>query len=525
MNPFFYRYALTFALGIFLVTLPLRIAIANPQLVKNLDTVMEIPEIESVTSSEAHMYVLSGREGLIVFRTTADSLQWLYSSSGLANRGDRMVTDIRFSYLFGRDGRLTVIEPTSVLGVYSSTRLDDDPNDIARIGNDLYLADDDYGLRTLSLETSESVDRPPEPVFEHNQPIVSIARISDQLFAIDSENRLLLFEKEDGELNSNGSQQLPQGSQRLHTSSNRLYVTTENGGIYRIRSDGRTDELFEIEEEITHLIQWNDSYLIRGESSRIWIASQGVRPTLFRDDPSAGNHITTFKEQLWISEHRQLSRWVDSEHIATFDDTDDTNRTNSTPDNQPVDEPLRLASIDDLVIPYPRVLLLTLSLESDHNVQDISFQQKSSIDGIRIRGNGLYWQPSSSDVGSHAISIIATNREGQTDSTSFNVNVRPFNSPPRFSPVRNLSIPVNEEFTIPFQASDPDGSNPDLIRYIGVDLPDGASLDEGSGEFEWTPTRRQAGEHEFQVIATDQYGAASSMDITIKVVELERGDS
>jgi hypothetical protein len=75
---------------------------------------------------------------------------------------------------------------------------------------------------------------------------------------------------------------------------------------------------------------------------------------------------------------------------------------------------------------------------------------------------------------------------------------------------------------LPIRASDPDGPDNDLIRYMGVDLPAGARLDERSGEMVWTPSRRQAGEHEFRVIATDQYGAAASMSVNVNVLELER---
>ncbi len=500
---------------------------ARPQPVRSHESLMEIPDIQAVTSSEAHLYVLSGREGLVVFRTGTESLQWLYSSSGLSNRGNRLVTDIRFSYLFGRDGRLTVIEPTSVLGVYSSTQLANDPSDLARIDNDLFLADGETGLLRLSLATPESVDQNPETVFAHNRPIISLERISSQLFALDNQDRLLLFEYNSGELSKSGDFQLPNGASKLHVLGNRLYMTTDDGTVYRIRSDGRSDELFSISESVADLERWNENYLIRGESSRIWIARQGIRPTLFREDPSGGNHMTVFKNQLWISEHRQLSRWGDAGLVATM--PSDTNRSGThtgaaNASSRDVDEPLRITPIQDRIIPYPRPLLMPLSLESAHDISEVTFQQRSRIDAIRIRGNGLYWQPSSSDIGTHAISIIASTPDGQTDSTSFSITVRPFNSPPRFSPVRTISIPVDEEFTIPIQATDPDGSDASLIRYIGVDLPHGASLDEQSGRFRWTPTRRQTGEHEFQVIATDQFGAASSMNVTVQVIDLSRGD-
>ncbi len=525
MYTTFYRILTVSFIGCFLLLSVYLPANARPQLVKSLETLMEIPNIKTVSASEAHLFVLSEREGMIVFRNTADSLQWLYTSSGLADRGDQLVSDIRFSYLFGKDRRLTVIEPTSILGVYSSTELPSNPNDLVRIDNDLFIADNEYGIQKLSLETHETVDQTPESVFRHDQPIISIAAIRDQLFALDRQNRLFHFEYNDGELDRSGDNQLPRNAQKLHSMGNRMYVTTSNGDVHRVRTDGRTDELFGIDESVSRLKRWNSYYLIQGESSRIWIARQGLRPTLFRDDPDASNHFSTFKNQLWISDYNQFSRWIDTELIATYNDGESSEQTSTRSISETVDEAIRIASIDNQVVPYPRPLIIPLSLESGHNPRDVQFQQISNVDGIRIRGNSLYWQPSSSHVGTHAITVIAGSQGGRSDSTSFSVTVRQFNSPPRFSPVRPLSIAVNEDFSIPFQANDPDGSDAELIRYIGVDLPDGASLDEQSGTFEWTPSRRQSGEHEFQVIATDQYGAASSIDVKIKVVDLSRGGS
>lgn len=495
---------------------------------------MEIPEIYAVTSSEAHLYVLSGREGLVVFRIGADSLRWLYSSSGLADRGDRLISDIRFSYLFGRGGRLTVIEPTSVLGVYSSTKLPDDPVDVVRIGNDLYMAVPGNGLLRLSLETPESVDQDPDGFFSPERPLLSVESISRQLFVLDDRGRLYLFENDSDGLAENGNFQLPRDASMLYAVSNRLYMSTTGGAVYRIRSDGRSDELFRIDEQVTDLKRWNDNYLIRGESNRIWIARQGLRPTLFREDTAAGNYLTVSKGQLWLSTFRELSRWEDASQFATLPESGyrEAESTESGPADPSPDtdrgtaagRELRIAPVNDQIIPYPRPLLLTLGLESDHDPGHLSFQQRSRIEGIRIQGNGFYWQPSSTDIGTHRVSVIASAADGQVDSTSFTITVRPFNSPPRFSPVRTLSIPIDEEFTIPIQATDPDGSDANLVRYIGVDLPDGATLDEQSGRFQWKPTRRQTGEHEFQVIATDQFGAASSMNITVNVIDLTRGD-
>ena len=78
------------------------------------------------------IYVLSEQEGLAVFRVSEKDTQWLYTNSGMQHRGNTIETDIRFAYLFGNGNRLTVIEPTSVLGVYSSTYLPSEPRGVAR---------------------------------------------------------------------------------------------------------------------------------------------------------------------------------------------------------------------------------------------------------------------------------------------------------------------------------------------------------------------------------------------------------
>ena len=169
-------------------------------------------------------------------------------------------------------------------------------------------------------------------------------------------------------------------------------------------------------------------------------------------------------------------------------------------------------------------MLLPLELEGDFPVDNVQYVYQSDVENAKIRGNGFYWQPQANDVGTHEFKIVATSSDGQVDSTSFTADIRSFNAPPRFSPVRPVTIPVGESFTLPVKATDPDGMNPDLIRYLGVDLPEGSRIDEHTGRFTWTPTARQVGENKFQVIATDQYGAAAQTDIMIRVIEVTRGE-
>jgi hypothetical protein len=164
-------------------------------------------------------------------------------------------------------------------------------------------------------------------------------------------------------------------------------------------------------------------------------------------------------------------------------------------------------------------LLLSLNLQSEYPAEQLHLAYQSDVKTARIKGNGFYWQPGADDVGRHRFKIIATASNGLADSTSFMVEVRSFNAPPRFTPLRPISIPVGQPFNLPVRAHDPDGMDRDLVRYLGVNLPEGSTVDEQTGLFTWTPSLRQVGENTFRIIASDQYGAASSVDVTIRVVE------
>lgn len=129
---------------------------------QDLSNMMEIDQVKALEASSAHLYVLSELEGLAVFRIHTDSLQWLFTSSGMQRRGDIIKSDIRFGYLYGDSRRLTVLEPTSVLGVFSSTQLPSQPLGVARLADKLYIALGELGLGVLSLTDPDEFDAEPE---------------------------------------------------------------------------------------------------------------------------------------------------------------------------------------------------------------------------------------------------------------------------------------------------------------------------------------------------------------------------
>ena len=488
---------------------------AQPQLQKDLTFVMEIPSVMAMESSEAHMYVLSDSEGMVVFRTKADSLQWLYSSTGMEQRGNKVTTDIRFAYLFGYNKRLTVLEPTSVLGVYSSTLLPTEPQDASRIGQHLYTALGTEGLGKISLRTPASVDSAvsfieKEKLSEHT--IIDLESSPDQLFALSANGSLYVFNQMDDGIALNKELSMLRDLNKLFLVDNNLMGSDEDGNIYEINSTGDLSKLGSIDENVSKIAQWKDWLIIKGESKRVWTSYQNRAPVLWKDNPEAGNYFTVAKGNLWLSEFNKVSRIISgNQQIA------------SSPNNETAgSSTLKLADIDNQVVPFPKPLILSLDLTDNYPADKVQFSYQSDVENAQIKGSGFHWQPQAEQVGTHNFKIVATSADGQSDSTRFSVEVRSFNAPPRFTPLRPISIPVGEEFTLPIKAIDSDGMDRNLIRYIGVDLPEGASINEQTGKFVWQPSERQVGENTFRVIATDQYGAASSIDVSIRVVSASR---
>lgn len=511
-------------LFIFIVGLLFCIAIngqAQPTLQKDFSYVLEIPSTITVGSSSAHIYVLSDSEGMAVFRTQKDTLQWLYSSTGMEQRGHTMTADIRFAYLWGDSRRLTVLEPTSVLGVYSSTLLPANPRDAKRIDNNLYVAMGEKGLGKLSLRTPAAVDSTMDYIERSRlsrENIVDLEASNDQLFALSSNQKLYHFDYENKQLTFARELELSENISNIYLIDNTVYGSDPDGNIFEFDSSGNTSQLGSIDEPIDKIEAWKNWLIIQGSSNRVWTSYQNRSPELWKEDKDAGNFFTVTGNNLWISEYNKLSRTITSVPGGSGSEI-------TTAPTEVYSGKIDLEDISNQVVPHTKPLLFPIRFEQKvpANAVQISYQS-DNITHAEIRGQSFYWQPTADDVGNHQIKIIASTNSGETDSTSINVEVMSFNSPPRFAPIRTISIPINEEFSLPIKATDPDGSNRDLIRYLGVDLPEGASIDEKTGEFTWSPSPRQIGENKFRVIATDQYGAAKSIDITINVVENPRSE-
>lgn len=509
-------------LFLFILLFSFQIAQSQPLLRNDFSYVMDVPHMVTMASSPAHLYILSNSEGMAVFRTRQDSLRWLHSSTGMQRRGNKVIADIRYAYLFGKNKKLSVLEPTSLLGVYTTIDLPATPLDIQRIGQDLFIALGNKGLAKVSLSTSSrdssEVKLAPHPELKARN-IVSLVKLNDQLIVLSDKNRLLRFSFDGNELDLTQSGKLNKGIEKLFLADSTLLGSNQQGNIYEISSKNKMQMIGHIDEKVTKIDSWKNWLIIRGNSGRLWTVFKNQKPTLWKKEAKGGNYFTVSKNQLWISEYNQITRVIA--------DQNDLSKPSSA--SNPENSLFKLKDIQDFTIPYAEPLLFPIKFESNLPVENIHFNyQASNIQDAEIKGQSFYWQPSSDDIGSHKVKITATVSGGKTYSTAFNIQVRSFNAPPRFIPVRPMTIPVDKPFSLSINATDPDGVDRSLIRYIGIDLPKGSSFDESTGSFSWTPSLKQTGENTFRIIATDQYGAASSTDVTINVsesIQRERPDS
>jgi YD repeat-containing protein len=103
----------------------------------------------------------------------------------------------------------------------------------------------------------------------------------------------------------------------------------------------------------------------------------------------------------------------------------------------------------------------------------------------------LRWTPQLSDLGTHPVTVNVIDSgngdllESGSDSQSFAIVVREFNTAPVLAPIGNRTVTEGEELVVNLAATDADG---DPLRYNAAGVPAGATFDPVTGEFRWTPS-------------------------------------
>ena len=148
--------------------------------------------------------------------------------------------------------------------------------------------------------------------------------------------------------------------------------------------------------------------------------------------------------------------------------------------------------------------------------------------GASITSGGAFsWTPSESQDGTHAITIQVEDGNGGSDSEAVTVTVSEVNEDPVLNPIGPKSVNKLEALTFTATASDGDviGGTADTLEFSLVGAPTGASINQNTGAFSWTPTAGQVGTHTVTVQVEDGAGATDSEGVPVTVTTQTASDT
>ena len=153
----------------------------------------------------------------------------------------------------------------------------------------------------------------------------------------------------------------------------------------------------------------------------------------------------------------------------------------------------------------------------------LTFSMTGAPTGASIGSvTGMFsWTPSESQDGVHDITIRVQDGAGATDSENIQVTVDEVNVAPVLNPIGSKS--VNQLETLSFTATGTDndtiGGTADTLTFSMTGAPTGASINQNTGAFTWTPTASQTGAYTITVTVTDGVGASGSEAVVVTVTE------
>ena len=151
----------------------------------------------------------------------------------------------------------------------------------------------------------------------------------------------------------------------------------------------------------------------------------------------------------------------------------------------------------------------------DNVVNTLTFSFDGTVPpGAAITDDGDFaWTPTELQVGSHDITVQVTDGS-LTDSETLTVTVRDVNVAPVLNTIGDQAVNELVELTFTATASDDDA----LTFSLGGTVPSGAAITD-DGDFTWTPTESQDGDHTITVQVTDG-SLTDSETLTVTVNEV-----
>ncbi|MCS6988707.1 MAG: putative Ig domain-containing protein [Chloroherpetonaceae bacterium] len=168
---------------------------------------------------------------------------------------------------------------------------------------------------------------------------------------------------------------------------------------------------------------------------------------------------------------------------------------------------------------------LTIELKAtDPDKEDegkLAFSIANLPDGAKLEGNKLVWTPSYEQAGKYVLNAKVTDSgiDGTplSDETQIVITVKHVNRPPKLADLADVSATVEQPISFAVSASDDDKEDEGKLKIAASNLPKGATFK--SNQFQWTPTKKQAGSYDVTFTVTDKSGAKDSKTVKITVSE------
>ena len=192
-----------------------------------------------------------------------------------------------------------------------------------------------------------------------------------------------------------------------------------------------------------------------------------------------------------------------------------------------VNEDPVLASVGSKQVNELAALSFTASASDGDTVGGTADTLEFSLTGTPPSGASIHqdtgvfsWTPSESQDGTHTIAVRVDDGNGGSDSETITVTVNEVNEDPVLNSIGPKSANQLEQLTFTATATDGDtvGGTADTIEFsLTGTPPTGASINQNTGVFSWTPTASQTGAYIITFQVQDGAGATDSEDVTVTV--------
>ncbi|HFB68169.1 MAG TPA: tandem-95 repeat protein, partial [Calditrichae bacterium] len=202
-----------------------------------------------------------------------------------------------------------------------------------------------------------------------------------------------------------------------------------------------------------------------------------------------------------------------------------TDETQTTITVENVNRPPVLAEVGTIQGKENETITFTLSA-SDPDKEDagkLTFRAENMPEGATLDSkSGVFqWVPTYDQSGTYTPVFIVSDGD-LSDSSQVTIMVENVNRPPVIAEIGPQEVDENSPLKFTVQASDPDKEDAGKLQLSASALPEGATFDPATGQFQWTPTFEQAGEYTVTFTVQDAEGATASQSVTITVHNVNR---